>query len=314
MKSLRHFLIIPTIILFSTSFLIADTVELKSGEVIEGHFLSADRTYVKIQVGTLVRTFRADAVTVIRLGPSEDSQAAPATTSDQAPAAAQPSSAPPAETSNTPQPAQANSAPPPTPASTADAAPTSQPNQSEAAPSPAPASAPTQTTIPEGTYLSIRMIDSIDTATNQVGDTFTASTDDPIVINGVMAVPKNTIVHGKIIQAKSSGKIAGTPELQLELTDMMLDGQSIPLTTGEYRQVGSSRGNRSAEMIGGGAALGALIGAIAGKGKGVAIGAASGAAAGTAVQVLTKGNQLKIPSETLLSFRLDQPVTVPLNP
>ncbi|MFI5173779.1 MAG: BON domain-containing protein, partial [Terriglobia bacterium] len=62
--------------------------------------------------------------------------------------------------------------------------------------------------------------------------------------------------------------------------------------------------------IGGGAALGAVIGAIAGKGKGVAIGAVSGAAAGTAVQVLTKGNQIKIPAETRLSFRLDQPVTI----
>ena len=132
-----------------------------------------------------------------------------------------------------------------------------------------------------------------------------------MVLDGETIVPKNTIVHGRIIQAKESGKISGSPEMRLELTDFTLNGRQIFLRTGEYEQTGEGRGTRSAEMIGGGAALGAVIGAIAGKGKGVAIGAASGAAAGTAVQVLTKGNQIKIPSETRLSFRLDQPVKIP---
>jgi hypothetical protein len=168
-----------------------------------------------------------------------------------------------------------------------------------------------EVTIPAGTLFPVRMIDSIDTDKNQVGDHFSTSLDDPVVIDGETVVPKNTIVHGRIIQAKESGKISGSPELRLELTDFTLNGRQLFLRTGEYEQTGEGRGTRSAEMIGGGAALGAVIGAIAGKGKGVAIGAASGAAAGTAVQVLTKGNQIKIPSETRLSFRLDQPVKIP---
>ena len=80
------------------------------------------------------------------------------------------------------------------------------------------------------------------------------------------------------------------------------------------QEKGASRGKRSAEVIGGGAALGALIGAIAGGGKGAAIGAAAGAGGGTAVQAMTHGQQVKIPSETRLDFTLHAPVAVTFIP
>lgn len=85
----------------------------------------------------------------------------------------------------------------------------------------------------------------------------------------------------------------------------------VPIATGDYDVAGSSRGKQSAERIGGGAALGAIIGAIAGGGKGAAAGAAIGGGAGTAVQVLTKGQQVRVPSETVLDFTLQTAFSVP---
>jgi outer membrane lipoprotein SlyB len=98
--------------------------------------------------------------------------------------------------------------------------------------------------------------------------------------------------------------------LQLELTRMVIDGHDYPVVSSDYTLQGKGRGKNTAEKVGGGAALGAIIGAIAGGGKGAAIGAGVGAGAGGAVQVLTRGQQVKVPSETLLEFRLQQPATV----
>lgn len=267
-------------LIFSSLALLGDTVELRNGEVVKGHFISADRAFVKIKEGEVVRTFRTEKVLSIKFASS--AQPSPAKGNDQA-------SSEPGKLAETPV------------------------KSSAATPAPPPAPVVHEVAIPAGTYLAVRMIDPIDTDKNQVGDSFAASIDEPVTINDQIVIPKNTIAHGRIMQSKESGKISGAPELRLELTDVILNNHQFPLRTGEYAQTGEGRGKRSAEMIGGGAALGAVIGAIAGKGKGVAIGAASGAAAGTAVQVLTKGKQLKIPSETLLRFQLQDPVTIKLN-
>jgi hypothetical protein len=171
---------------------------------------------------------------------------------------------------------------------------------------------PTETvSVPTGTPVLIRMIDGIDSNTNKVGDIFHASLEDNLTVNGVLIARKDADVYGKLIQAKSAGTIAGKSELQLELTGIRtVNGDIQPVTTGDYNVAGSSRGKQSAERIGGGAALGAIIGAIAGGGRGAAIGAGVGAGAGTAVQVLTHGEQVRVPSETVLQFTLAQPFTI----
>jgi hypothetical protein len=169
----------------------------------------------------------------------------------------------------------------------------------------------TSTTVPSGTHLSVRMVDSVDSDRNQVGDKFHAALDQPLIVNDVTVAPKGADVYGQLTEAKGAGHISGRSELKLELTSLMVNGQSIPLTTGEYSLTGSSRGKNTAEKVGGGAAIGALIGAIAGGGKGAAIGAGVGAGAGTAVQVMTHGQQVHVPSETLLDFVLQQDVRVP---
>jgi hypothetical protein len=175
-----------------------------------------------------------------------------------------------------------------------------------------PASSPSsqQVTVPAGSTMLVRMIDSVDSSTNHVGDTFHASLEENLYAGDVLVAPKGADVYGRLAEAQSAGKIAGKSDLRLELTGISINGKLQPIVTGEYEVQGKSRGKQSAERIGGGAALGAIIGAIAGGGKGAAIGAGVGAGAGTAVQVITHGEQVKVPSETLLSFRLQAPLTV----
>ena len=165
-------------------------------------------------------------------------------------------------------------------------------------------------TVPAGTRLLVRMIDSVDSDTNKVGDKFRASLESDLVVDGAVVAPKGTDVYGRLSEAKEAGRIAGKSQLKLELTDMLINQQLLPIVTGDYEVSGKSRGADTAKKVGGGAALGAIIGAIAGGGKGAAIGAGVGAGAGTAIQVLTKGEQVKVPSETMLEFRIEQPFSV----
>jgi hypothetical protein len=106
--------------------------------------------------------------------------------------------------------------------------------------------------------------------------------------------------------------MSGSSELELELTDIVIDGRSYPLLTSTYEIKGSGEGSKTTRKILGGAGLGALIGGIAGGGKGAGIGALAGAGAGTAVAATKKGQQISIPSESLIEFRLMQPVTLPV--
>jgi len=165
-------------------------------------------------------------------------------------------------------------------------------------------------TIPAGTRILVRMIDGVDSAKNKIGDKFHASLEEDLAVRDTVVAPKGADVYGRLAEAQEAGHIAGKSQLKLELTDLMINGRSQPIVTGDYEVSGKSRGKQSAERIGGGAALGAVIGAIAGGGKGAAIGAGVGAGAGTAVQVLTRGEQVRVPSETMLEFRIDQPFTV----
>lgn len=180
-----------------------------------------------------------------------------------------------------------------------------------ASPPPPPADSPNSAAIPTGTVITVRMIDSVDSTTNQVGDQFHASLESDVVSNGTVVVPKGADVYGRLEQVQAAGSIKGQSQLQLELTDIRINGTMVPISTGDYDIAGKSRGKQSAERIGGGAALGAIIGAIAGGGKGAAIGAGVGAGAGTAVQVMTKGQQVRVPSETVLDFTLASPMRIP---
>jgi hypothetical protein len=167
-------------------------------------------------------------------------------------------------------------------------------------------------TVPAGTRILIRMIDSIDTTKQKTGFKFTASLETNLQAEDMVVAPRGTMVYGQLVSASSAGSMKGSSELTLELTDIMINNTAYPLLTSTYEIKGKGEGSNTAKKVVGGAGLGALIGGIAGGGKGAGIGALIGGAGGTAVAASKKGQQLSIPSETLLEFRLQQPVALPV--
>jgi hypothetical protein len=166
--------------------------------------------------------------------------------------------------------------------------------------------------VPAGTRILIRTIDPIDSTKQQTGYRFTASLETNLQAEDAIVAPRGSQVYGRLAQASSAGRMSGSSELTLELTDILINGTAYPVLTSTYEMKGKGEGGKTAKKVVGGAGLGALIGGIAGGGKGAGIGALAGAGAGTAVSAAKKGQQLQIPSETLLEFRLEQPVSLPV--
>jgi outer membrane lipoprotein SlyB len=170
-----------------------------------------------------------------------------------------------------------------------------------------------QVTIPAGTRILVRMVDSIDSINNKAGDKFTATLETNLMAVDTMVVPKGATVYGRLTNASSAGRMSGSSQLTLELTDIVIRGTAYPILTSNYEVKGKGEGSKTAKKVVGGAGLGALIGGIAGGGTGAAIGALSGGALGTGVAASKKGQQLSIPSESLLEFRLQQPAPLPVS-
>jgi len=175
---------------------------------------------------------------------------------------------------------------------------------------PPPPSAPKRLIIDQGTQLAVRLIDPIDSERNQTGDTFHATLNAPLTSDGEQAVPAGTELTGHLVDVKSAGKFAGQSVVVLQLDSLSSGGKTYSLQTDQYRKEGKARGKNTAEKVGGGAILGGVIGAIAGGGKGAVIGTAAGAGVGGGAQAASKSQQIKLPSETVLNFTLQAPITV----
>jgi hypothetical protein len=255
----------------------ADVLMLKDGRTVSGNFMGADQSTVSFQAGGQTRQYRISDINSI--------------------------------TFTSPAPAYT-----PPPSSGYETAPSLQQRRSEPvaaqAPAPLPAPAPRGVSIHAGSLITVRMIDPVDSSVNQVGETFRASLDEPLMVDGDTIVPRGADVTVKLVSRAEAGRVTGRSELTLALMDINVQGRRYEITTSEVSQAGGSRGKQSAERVGGGAALGAVIGAIAGGGKGAAVGAAAGGGAGTAVQLATKGQKVKIPAETRLQFTLAQPLNL----
>jgi hypothetical protein len=169
-----------------------------------------------------------------------------------------------------------------------------------------------QVTVPAGTRILIRMVDSVDSSKQKAGYRFTATLEANLQAYDVMVAPRGTTVYGVLAQASSSGRFKGSSQLTLELTDIVINGTAHPLMTTDYEVKGKGEGGETTKKVLGGAGLGALIGGIAGGGKGAGIGALVGLAGGTALSATKKGEQVSVPSETLLEFRLEDPVELPI--
>lgn len=168
--------------------------------------------------------------------------------------------------------------------------------------------------VPDGTKVAVRTEDTIDSAKAAEGQTYAAEVaDDVLDADGNVVIPRGSNAQIVIRSASKGGKIRGASDLVLDLQSISVEGQQYMVSTVDLQQKGRSgvgANKRTAEMTGGGAALGAIIGAIAGGGKGAAIGAGAGAGGGALTQVLTKGGSIKVPSETVLTFQLDKPVRI----
>ena len=170
----------------------------------------------------------------------------------------------------------------------------------------------TNVTVPAGTRILIRMVNSVDSSQQQVGYRFTTNLETNLQVGDVVVAPRGTTVYGRLANAKSAGNVSGGAELTLELTDIVINGTAYPLLTSTYQVASEGQGSKTAKRVVGGTGLGALIGGVAGGGKGAAIGAGAGAAAGATVSAATKGKQVSVPSESLLEFRLQQPASLPV--
>jgi len=166
--------------------------------------------------------------------------------------------------------------------------------------------------VPSGTILAVRMTDSVDSETANVGETFKATLDAPVVVNDETVFPEGVDVFVKLSKVQSAGRVSGRSELQLELDRIFLGSESYSLESSKYVSTGSSQAGRTAKTAGLGAAIGAAIGAISGGGKGAIIGGATGAGAGAGVEAIRKGEQVRVESETRLEFRLEDAVEVTL--
>jgi hypothetical protein len=265
----------------------ADTLTLRNGQIVQGSYLGGTSRQVRMVVGDAIRTFEVSEISSIQFEHGE-----PATPA--APAAAA-TPAPPEPNILRPEPSAATAPPAPVPA-----------------PAPAAAAEPAAvgSEIPAGANIVVRMIDDVDSKVNRVGQTFRGSVDEPVMVGDNVVIPKGTDVTTKLVELKDPNKITGGGQLTLDLDSVTVNGKPIDVNAQGVTTTGESRKGQSAKVIGGTAALGAIIGAIAGGGKGAAIGAVSGAGAGTAVQVLTQGTRVRVPSETRLTFTLQHAVRI----
>jgi hypothetical protein len=163
--------------------------------------------------------------------------------------------------------------------------------------------------VAEGSVITVRMIDSVNSDQTNVGDTYRASLESPIVVDGQTIAARGADATVRIARVDQSGAISGREEVALVLNDISVNGRRYRIESENATVAANSRSNESAKVIGGGAVVGAIIGAIAGGGKGAAIGAATGAGAGAAVQAV-RGQKIEIPSESMLDFRLAQPLII----
>ena len=180
---------------------------------------------------------------------------------------------------------------------------------------PPPPEPPHSVTIAAGTLISVRLNDTLSTKRNQTDDTFSATLDQPLVVDGFVIAERGARLDGRIVQSEQAGRVKGVARLLLELTSINLsDGQKIALHTESFEKLGPETKKEDAAKIGAGAVLGTIIGAVAGGGKGAAIGAGAGGAAGAGTVAATRGKPAELPVETRISFKLDQPVTITEQP
>jgi hypothetical protein len=328
MNTFKHLVGVAALALIFCAGASADTLELKDGRVIQGRYLGGTRVIVRFEVEGDVQTFRVSEVSAVRLdrrsGRDRDDNAPPNG----------PDGGPPPDQG---QPNDAGGPPPNADNGRSDGPPPEDQGRPNDYPPPPPppdrdrdhdrdrdydrnrdseshhyvyAAPGTPIALPAGEPILVRMIDPVDSKHNVVGDVFKASLETDLAVNNVLVARRGSDAFVRLAYTKEARGLSGSSELQLELTRIIIDGREFPVVSGDYTMKGKGRGGDTAKKVGGGAIVGAIIGGVAGGGTGAAIGAGVGGAAGAGAEILTRGRAVRVPSETLLEFRLEQPVTV----
>ena len=289
--------IYAAIALLSATLGFADTITLKSGRVINGTYLGGTARTVRVDDGVNVRTVDVSDILRIEFGgdPGEGQARNADRNSDR------PSNGPSLRRADSSSSTDSDSDRP-----VLRRSPENVMRPTDSAPPPPPAMMASGT-LPAGTNLVIRMIEGVDSETNRVGQTFRASMDQPVMVDGQTVIPRGADAVVKLVDSRDSGRLAGRTDLTLSLQSVSINGRFVDINTQSINRESASQGEKTAKVAGGTAAVGAIIGAIAGGGKGAAIGAGAGAAAGAGSQVGLGGQRVRIPSETRLTFVLDNP-------
>ena len=164
--------------------------------------------------------------------------------------------------------------------------------------------------VAEGTVIPVRLAETVGSKISQTGQSFEATVAEPVYVNQKIAIPKGASAKGTVVEAVPLGRFKGGARLELRLDSVTVNDRSYDVQTASVSRSLKGKGKRTATMIGGGAGVGALIGGLAGGGKGAAIGAAAGAGAGTAGAAFTGNKDITFPAESVLSFKLLQPLDV----
>jgi hypothetical protein len=187
----------------------------------------------------------------------------------------------------------------------------SQPPSSSNASGPAPQPSTAQPiVIPAGTEIRVQLGQTLSTKASQTGDPFSGTVVSPVRVNGQTIIRSGARASGTVIEAKSQGRFKGQAVLAVRLDSVRADGRTYPVQTSRVERVEAGKGKRSLLMTGGGAGLGALIGGLAGGGKGALIGGLLGGGGGAAGSAFTGNHDLVLPAESILTFRLDNNVTI----
>lgn len=169
-------------------------------------------------------------------------------------------------------------------------------------------------TMKPGTILTVRINEPLSSDHSQVGDFFSATLTQPVIVLGIVVARYGQSVAGHVVEAKKAGRVSGVSRLGITLTSLTLvDGQTVPIQSQLLVREGPTSVGHDAAAIAGTTGLGAAIGGAADWGKGAAIGAAAGVAAGTVGLLLTRGYPMVVAPETLLTFQVTAPVTIETN-
>lgn len=173
-----------------------------------------------------------------------------------------------------------------------------------------PAAEPAALVLPAGTRLQVRLSQTIDVKHAESGDRFTGILAEPVVEGNTVAVPSGSAAAGEVLVAHRRGRFKGKSTIALTLTRLQVNGATYRIDTSNLSRTKKGKGRRSAAFIGGGAGMGMLIGGLATGGVGLLVGGLAGGGAGALGAAFTGNRDLSIPAESVVTFRLQDALTL----